>query len=95
MSLIYVGIQIKQNTNTLKVSTAHNTAEDFSAPYLSLAEHGDMADIFFRGLQDLEALESVERLRFYGFFTNSSAPMKTRTISSGVLANWGSVGPAR
>ena len=26
VSLIYVGIQIKQNTDTLKLSTAHNTA---------------------------------------------------------------------
>ena len=68
VSLIYVGIQIQQNTNTLKVSTAHNTPEDFSAPYLILAEHGDIADIFFRGLQGLEALQSVERLRFYGYF---------------------------
>jgi len=68
VTLIYVGIQIKQNTDTLKVSTAHNTAEDFSAAYLILAERGDLADIFLRGSQNLEALESVERLRFYAYF---------------------------
>ena len=68
VTLIYVGIQIKQNTDTLKVSTAHNTAEDFSAPYLLIAERGEMADIFFRGAQDIEALESVERVRLYFWF---------------------------
>ncbi len=68
VSLIYVGKQIQQNTDTLKVSTAHNTAEDFSATYLLVAERGDMADILFRGLQNLEALEPVERLRFYCFY---------------------------
>lgn len=68
VSLIYVGIQIKQNTETLKLSTAHNTAEDLSAPYLLIAERGELADIFFRGLQDLEALEPVERVRFYAYF---------------------------
>ena len=30
-----------------------------------------MADIFLRGLRSLEALESVERLRFYCFFHKS------------------------
>ena len=38
VSLMYVGLQIKQNTDTLKVGTAHNTAEDFSALYLLLAD---------------------------------------------------------
>ncbi len=68
VSLIYVGIQIQQNTDTLKLSTAHNTAEDFTSIYLLLAECGEMADIFYRGLQDPETLESVERLRFYAYF---------------------------
>ena len=68
VSLIYVGIQIQQNTDTLKLSTAHNTAEDFSAPYLLIAERGEVADIFLRGMQDIEALEPVERLRFYAYF---------------------------
>ncbi len=68
VTLIYVGIQIKQNTDTLKANTAHNTAEDFSALYLILAERGEVANIFLRGAQDFEALESVERLRFYAYF---------------------------
>ncbi len=68
VSLIYVGKQIQQNTDTLKLSTAHNTAEDFTGIYLLLAERGEIADIFFRGVQDLEALEPVERLRFYAYF---------------------------
>jgi hypothetical protein len=68
VSLIYVGIQIQQNTDTLKLSTAHNTAEDFSAPYLIIAERGEIADIFLRGMQDIAALEPVERLRFYAYF---------------------------
>ena len=68
VTLIYVGIQIKQNTNMLKLSTAHNTAEDFSSLYLILADRADLADIFFRGLQDLKELEPVEHIRFYSIF---------------------------
>ena len=67
VSLIYVGLQIKQNTDTLKLSTIHNTSEDLADLYLVPAENSEFADIFFRGLQDIHALEGVDRLRFYGF----------------------------
>ena len=68
VTLSYVGVQIRQHTDALRVSTAHNTAEDFSATYLLMAERGELADILFRGMQNLEALEPVERLRFYAYF---------------------------
>ncbi len=68
VSLIYVGIQIRQNTDTLKVRTAHDAAEDLADLYLLPAQNGEYADIFFRGLQDLESLEPVEKLRFYAYF---------------------------
>lgn len=67
-SLIYVGVQIRQNTNTLRLSTAHNAAVDLSDIYLIPATHGDFADIFYRGLQDLDSLQGAEMVRFYGFF---------------------------
>ncbi len=67
VSLIYVGLQIKQNTETLKLNTIHNTAEDMADLYLVPAENSEFADIFFRGLQDIHALEGIDRLRFYGF----------------------------
>ena len=68
LSLIYVGIQIKQNTDTLKLRTAYDATEEFSDIYLVLTENSDLADIWFRGLQGLDALEGVERLRFYAYF---------------------------
>ncbi len=67
VTLSYVGVQIRQHTDALTVSTAHNTSEDFSATYLLMAERGELADILFRGMQNLEALEPVERFRFYCF----------------------------
>ena len=36
--------------------------------YLYPAQNGELADIFFRGLQDLDAVEGPDRLRLYGFF---------------------------
>ena len=67
VSLIYVGLQIKQNTNALKLRTAHNTAEDLSDLYLVPAQSSELTDICFRGLQDVNVLEGADRMRFYGY----------------------------
>ena len=67
VSLIYIGLQIKQNAFALKLSTAHSTLEDLADVYLFPAQNSEIADIFFRGLQDINALEGVDRLRFYGY----------------------------
>ena len=68
VSLIYVGLQIKQNTDTLKLTTIHNTAEGLADLNMISAENSDFADIWFRGLQDDNALQGVEKLRFYSYF---------------------------
>ncbi len=67
-SLIYVGVQIRQNTNALRLSTAHNAAVDLSDINLVPAINGEFADIFYRGLQDISSLRGVEVLRFYAYF---------------------------
>ena len=68
VSLVYVGIQVRQNTAALKLSTAQNLSEDFTDIYLALSQNNDTAGIFQRGLQDYDSLESVEKVRFYAFF---------------------------
>jgi len=65
ISLVYVGLQIRQNTKALKLGTAHHTTENFSDWYLVTAENDQLADIFFRGLQDIQSLQPVEKFRFF------------------------------
>ena len=67
VSLVYVGIQVKQNTKVLRLNTAHNTTEDLADLYLIPAQNSEIANIFFQGIQDIDALQGVERLRFYGY----------------------------
>ena len=67
ISLIYVGLQIKQNTNAQRLSTAHRISEDLADLYLTPASSNDLADIFMRGLTEIDALDGTDRLRFYGF----------------------------
>ena len=67
VSLVYVGLQVKQNTDTLKLSTVHNTAADCADLYMVPAQNSELADICFRGLQDIDTLEEVYRLLFFGY----------------------------
>jgi len=68
ISLVYVGVQIKQNTSALRSNTAHNTSEGFTDLYLILARSKEMSDIFARGTKDFESLDSIEKVQFYAYF---------------------------
>ena len=68
VSLVYVGVQIKQNTSALRSNTAHNTSEAFTDLYLILARSREMSDIFSRGTRDYESLDSVEKVQFFAYF---------------------------
>ena len=68
VSLIYVGVQIKQNTSALRSNPAHNTSEGFSDLYLILANSREMADIFARGTRDYDSLDRIEKVQFFAYF---------------------------
>jgi len=68
VSLVYVGIQVRQNTAALKLSTSQNLSEDFTDVYLALSQNNETAEIFQKGLQDCDSLTPVEKIRFYAFF---------------------------
>lgn len=62
-SLIYVGFQIRQNTTATRRTNARSTASVIGSVYDTLIA-ADVAEIFVRGSQDLQALDAVERYRF-------------------------------
>ena len=68
VTLIYLALQVRQNTDALKLGTAHNTTTELADVNLFPSGNHEIADIFLRGLEDIEDLERVERLRLYGYF---------------------------
>lgn len=67
VSLIYVGIQIKQNTMAQRLNTSHQISEDLADVYLFPSSSEDMARIFIDGLSKEHALKGPEHMRFYGY----------------------------
>ena len=72
VTLIYLAIQVRQNTAQTKIAseiaradTYARSVESFSEFRSLLISDAEMADIYLRGSRDLGSLNPVERLRFY------------------------------
>ena len=64
ITLFYLAKQIRQNTKATRAGTSHALNESLSRLMGALRADGEMADIWFRGCQDIEALNDVEHVRF-------------------------------
>jgi hypothetical protein len=58
-----VAYEIRQNTDTLEVSTAQNYVELYNTITTSLA-NPETADLFYRGVQDFSVLDGAETVQF-------------------------------
>jgi len=70
-SLIYLAIQIRQNTNTVKSNSAQNCSHDYQEVLGHLITNADMADIHLRGMKDVACLSPAEKHRFYLYLNKS------------------------
>ena len=68
ISLIYVALQIRQNTNAVRSATAQTVHEHFAKWYHLVAADDELAKIVANGLRDYESLSEQERVRFVAAF---------------------------
>jgi hypothetical protein len=64
ISLIYLGVQIQQNTNAIRASSYQSVADDITDFQLGLAQNSDLVRIYLTGLEGLGQLTPIERTRF-------------------------------
>ena len=69
-SLIFVGFQLRQNTNSMKISAAQTHATNYQHIVSVIVGSGEMARIWRLGLADLGALNDDDRVRFIVTTTN-------------------------
>ena len=62
-SLIYVGAQIRQNTDLARATIVHETSVSFSRIHELLADNAELSDIYVRGVAG-EELSVVDARRF-------------------------------
>jgi len=64
ITLIYLALQIRQNTNLLKLSEVRGVQDDADRFRGLLIENKDVASIYRRGLTDPKSLDQEDKLRF-------------------------------
>lgn len=64
ISLGYVALQIRQNTNTVRAATELETGRQWSEFHARVAHSRDMADIWDKGLTNAEDLTKSEKRKF-------------------------------
>jgi hypothetical protein len=68
ISLIYVALQIRQNTNAVRSATVQTVHEHFAKWYHLVAADDELAQIVATGLRDYESLSEKQRVRFIAAF---------------------------
>jgi hypothetical protein len=66
VTLIYLAIQMRQNTNALKLNTARSVTEELQDSFSLLASNQELAEIFVTASGEL-ALQGAEQVRFNAF----------------------------
>jgi len=68
VSLIYLAIQIRYQRSENLLSAGQALAGQVNDLYSVVSDNAEFADIYLRGVTDYNSLDSVEKLRFSGFF---------------------------
>jgi len=70
ISLVYVGIQIRQNTHAIKLTSAQNLFHEYRDSQALLVADAELADIHLRAIQDINSLSLGEKHRLYLWLNN-------------------------
>ena len=64
ISLIYVGVQVTDNTSAMRSETASNASTEFIDWYTHISADPELVDVWLRGVTAPETLDEQQRLRF-------------------------------
>ena len=67
ISLIYLAREVRSNARATRHAAMRSTLDNFNRLAQQLTEHSDLAELYYRGVDDFESLEGVDRARFSWF----------------------------
>ncbi len=70
-SLIYVGVQLRQNTAAIKITTSQAFTDTWNGYVSTLNLASGLAEVFFRGLKGTSQLNKGEIAQFYAFLSQA------------------------
>jgi hypothetical protein len=64
VSVIYVSIQIRNNTRAVRATAFQQVVDSFAGISLEIAKDRNLVDLYLRGSQDFASLSDVERTQY-------------------------------
>jgi hypothetical protein len=64
VTLIYLAVQIRQNTATVRASGSASHNDGFNRVFLLFSQDKDARDVYFRGLADYDSLSAEQQVNF-------------------------------
>jgi len=64
ISVLYLAVQIKQNTRSMRFQAVHELSSLFMGAQSAIAHDKDLAGIYLRGVHSFDALNPEEQVRF-------------------------------
>jgi hypothetical protein len=68
ITLVYVALQIRQNTNAVRAATAQSVHEHFASWYHLLASDESLSQVVIEGLKDYGSLSEKDKARCVATF---------------------------
>jgi len=65
VSLLFVGLELRQNSDLLRITATQTLAAEYGDALEVMAYEGEAACVYARGINGLDNLNEVQRLRFF------------------------------
>ena len=98
LTMIFLTLQMRQNTKTLRSAAAQNAHEMAEAMYSPVIADADLADLILRGMRDPATLSEVETARFTAFWQNAFFTtqnwfyhQKAGVLDEGIWRGWSNI----
>jgi hypothetical protein len=95
ISLIFVGLQVKQNTTAVQSAAAQAVHENFSAWYMAIQNEPMLLDIAIKGTRDYATLTETERaqfiaiyMSFYSYTQNAYYKWREGSLAPDLWRSW-------
>ncbi len=82
LTLVYLSLQIRQNTRSVKAAAVQAAMISASSTYSALAYDAEMSRIYWDGLSDFKALPRDERRRFATYMASTLKPIENLLVQT-------------
>ena len=70
ITLVYLAIQIRQNTRAIRLDTGHDITEEYRDIFALMAENSGLSDLVHRAAADPASISGAEKVRYYALNSN-------------------------